>query len=220
MFRGAVGQAALVAMLMLSAAVPAKASGLAQLKAFVDGAKTGRTTFRQSVIPKGREQAQVSSGTFTFARPGRFRWSYEKPYEQLIVGDGAKLWIYDRDLNQVTTHKQDVSLGASPAALLSGDNSLDRNFDVVDAGASDGLEFIDARPRAPESGVERVRIGFRDNLPRVMELHDTFVRHAANEFLGIEVVVHAGDVNVVHVEQQTTVSFCCHPRDKFPLAQR
>jgi len=174
MFRGAVGQAALVAMLMLSAAVPAKASGLAQLKAFVDGAKTGRTTFRQSVIPKGREQAQVSSGTFTFARPGRFRWSYEKPYEQLIVGDGAKLWIYDRDLNQVTTHKQDVSLGASPAALLSGDNSLDRNFDVVDAGASDGLEFIDARPRAPESGVERVRIGFRDNLPRVMELHDTF----------------------------------------------
>jgi len=174
MFRGAVGQTALVAMLMLSAPVPANASGLAQLKAFVEGAKTGRTTFRQSVIPKGRVQAQVSSGTFTFARPGRFRWSYEKPYEQLIVGDGAKLWIYDRDLNQVTTHKQDVSLGASPAALLSGDNSLDRNFDVVDAGASDGLEFIDARPRAPESGVERVRIGFRDNLPRVMELHDTF----------------------------------------------
>jgi outer membrane lipoprotein carrier protein len=174
MFRGAIGQATLVAMLMLSAAVPAKASGLAQLKAFVDGAKTGRTTFRQSVIPKGREQAQVSSGTFTFARPGRFRWSYQEPYEQLIVGDGAKLWIYDRDLNQVTTHKQDVSLGASPAALLSGDNSLDRNFEVVDAGASDGLEFVDARPRAPESGVERVRIGFRDNLPRVMELHDTF----------------------------------------------
>jgi outer membrane lipoprotein carrier protein len=174
MIRGAIGQATLVAMLLLSAAVPAKASGLAQLKAFVDGAKTGRTTFRQSVIPKGREQAQISSGTFTFARPGRFRWSYQEPYEQLIVGDGAKLWIYDRDLNQVTTHKQDVSLGASPAALLSGDNSLDRNFEVVDAGASDGLEFVDARPRAPESGVERVRIGFRDNLPRVMELHDTF----------------------------------------------
>ncbi len=107
-------------------------------------------------------------------RPGRFRWSYETPYEQLIVGDGAKLWIYDRDLNQVITHKQDVSLGASPAALLSGDNALDRNFDVVDAGASDGLEFVDARPRASESGVERVRIGFRDNLPRTMELRDTF----------------------------------------------
>ena len=163
-----------LAALALSVATTANATGLAQLRAFVDGAKTGRSTFRQAVVPKGRDQAQVSSGTFSFARPGRFRWSYEKPYEQLIVGDGAKLWIYDRDLNQVTTHKQDVSLGASPAALLAGDNSLDRNFDVVDGGSSDGLEFVDARPRAPESGVERVRIGFRDNLPRTMELRDAF----------------------------------------------
>src|SRR5206468_7537229 len=122
------------------AAVPAKASGLAQLKAFVEGAKTGRTTFRQSVIPKGREQAQVSSGTFTFARPGRFRWSYEKPYEQLIVGDGAKLWIYDRDLNQVIVRKLDLALGASPAALLAGDNALEKNFDLTDAGTNDGLD--------------------------------------------------------------------------------
>jgi len=163
-----------VALIALCATTAAGASGLAELKAFVDGAKTGRTAFRQSVVTKSGAQPQVSSGTFTFARPGRFRWSYEKPYEQLILGDGAKLWIYDRDLNQVTTHKQDVSLGASPAALLAGDNSLDRNFDVVDAGSSDGLEFVEARPRAPESGVERVRIGFRDNLPRVMELRDTF----------------------------------------------
>jgi outer membrane lipoprotein carrier protein len=168
------GTALAATMLLLFAIAPAHASGLAQLKAFVDGAKTGRTTFRQSVLAKGARAPQASSGTFTFARPGRFRWSYEMPYVQLIVGDGAKLWIYDRDLNQVITHKQDVSLGASPAALLSGDNALDRNFDVVDAGASDGLEFVDARPRASEAGVERVRIGFRDNLPRTMELRDTF----------------------------------------------
>jgi outer membrane lipoprotein carrier protein len=150
------------------------ASGLAQLKSFVEGAKSGRTAFRQSVVAKGAREPQVSTGTFTFSRPGRFRWAYEKPFEQLIVGDGAKLWIYDRDLNQVITHKQDAALGASPAALLSGDNALDRNFDVVDAGGGEGLEFVDARPRAPESGVERVRIGFRDNLPRTMELRDTF----------------------------------------------
>ncbi len=154
--------------------MPAHAAGLAQLKAFVDGAKSGRTAFRQSVLAKGAREPQVSTGTFTFARPGRFRWSYEKPFEQLIVGDGTKLWIYDRDLNQVITHRQEAALGQSPAALLSGDNALDRNFEVVDAGKADGLEFVDATPRAPESGVERVRIGFRDNLPRVMELRDTF----------------------------------------------
>ena len=158
----------------LAASPVANATGLAQLKAFVEGTKSGRTAFRQSVVAKGAREPQVSTGTFTFSRPGRFRWAYEKPFEQLIVGDGAKLWIYDRDLNQVIAHKQDAALGASPAALLSGDNAFDRNFDVVDAGGSDGLEFVDATPRAPESGVARVRIGFRDNLPRTMELRDTF----------------------------------------------
>ena len=113
------GTALAATVLLLLATAPAHASGLAQLKAFVDGAKTGRTTFRQSVLAKGARAPQVSSGTFTFARPGRFRWSYETPYVQLIVGDGGKLWIYDRDLNQVITHKQDVSLGASPAASSS-----------------------------------------------------------------------------------------------------
>jgi len=165
---------AFVAALALAAAAPAHATGLAQLKGFVEGAKSGRTAFRQSVAAKGAREPQVSTGTFTFARPGRFRWAYEKPFEQLIVGDGTKLWIYDRDLNQVITHPQEAALGQSPAALLSGDNALDRNFEVVDAGKADGLEFVDATPRTPESGVERVRIGFRDNLPRTMELRDTF----------------------------------------------
>lgn len=168
------GIAVAIAALALLAPIPANATGLAQLKAFVESAKSGRTAFRQSVVAKGAREPQVSTGTFSFARPGRFRWSYEKPYVQLIVGDGTKLWIYDRDLNQVIAQRQDATLGASPAALLSGDNALERNFELVDAGRSEGLEFVEARPRAPESGVERVRIGFRDNLPRMMELRDTF----------------------------------------------
>ena len=150
----------------------------------------------------------MSSGTFTFARPGRFRWSYETPYVQLIVGDGAKLWIYDRDLNQVITHKQDVSLGASPAALLSGDNALDRNFDVVDAGASDGLEFVDARPRAAEAGVEQVRIGFRDNLPRTMELRDAFGNVTTLTFESFErnVEARSGAIRVCTASRAPTSS--------------
>jgi len=159
----------------LFAAVPpaAQATGLGQLKAFLDGAKSGHATFRQSVAAKDAREPQQSSGTFTFQRPGRFRWSYEKPYEQLIVGDGVKLWIYDRDLNQVIVRRQEATLGASPAALLAGDNALERNFELADAGTGDGVEWVDARPRAAESGIERVRIGFRDNLPRTMELRDT-----------------------------------------------
>ena len=168
------GLFALLAAAALAAPMAARGSGLEQLNAFVEGAKSGRATFTQTVAGKGRPGAQESAGTFTFQRPGKFRWAYERPYEQLIVGDGAKLWIFDRDLNQVIVRKLDLALGASPAALLAGDNALQKNFDVTDAGRGEGLELIEAKPKAPESGFERVRIGFKDNLPRMMELTDTF----------------------------------------------
>jgi outer membrane lipoprotein carrier protein len=155
-------------------ACPLHASGLAQLNAFLDGAKSGRATFRQAVLAKGAREPQQSSGTFVFQRPGRFRWSYDRPFEQLIVGDGSRLWIYDRDLKQVIVRKLDAALGASPAALLAGDNSLERNFELADAGRQGDLEFVVAKPRTADSGMLGVRIGFKDGLPRVMELADAF----------------------------------------------
>jgi outer membrane lipoprotein carrier protein len=155
-------------------AAAAHGTGLDELKAFLNGTKSGKATFRQVIASKGERGAQESTGTFTYQRPGKFRWSYEKPYEQLIVGDGGKLWIYDRDLNQVIVRKLDLALGVSPAALLAGDNALEKNFDLTDGGRSEGLELVDAKPKAADGGFERVRIGFKDNLPRVMELKDTF----------------------------------------------
>ncbi len=152
----------------------AYAAGLDELKAFLQGTKSGRATFSQEVAAKATRPTRAASGTFTFQRPGKFRWSYEKPYEQLIVGDGDKVWIYDRDLNQVIVRKLDVALGANPAALLAGDNALERNFDLTDVGAPGGLDWILAKPKASDSGFEYVKIGFRDNLPRAMELKDAF----------------------------------------------
>ena len=165
--------AAVAAMMVIGTSV-VEASGLDQLKAFAQGTKSGRATFKQEVTGKASRDVKEATGTFTFQRPGKFRWAYERPYEQLIVGDGGKLWIYDRDLNQVIVRKLDVALGASPAALLAGDNALEKNFDLTNAGKSDGLEIVDAKPKSADSGFERVRIGFKDNLPRSMELKDTF----------------------------------------------
>ncbi len=165
---------ALAGALCLALATSSEGAGLDQLHAFLSGAKSGKATFRQVVAPKGRATPQESTGTFSFQRPGKFRWVYAQPFEQLIVGDGGKLWIYDRDLNQVIVRTLDAALGASPAALLSGDNALEKNFTVTDGGRADGLEFIDARPLAADSGFGRVRIGFKDNLPRRMELGDAF----------------------------------------------
>ena len=151
----------------------AAADGLTQLKAFVDAAKSGRSSFRQVVTGKERRE-RTSTGTFSFQRPGRFRWSYDKPVEQLIVGDGTRLWIFDRDLNQVIVRAQAAALGSSPAALLAGDNALEHNFTLSDGGTVDGLAMVEARPKAADAGLQRVRIGFRDNLPRRMELVDAF----------------------------------------------
>jgi len=168
---------AVIATLLAAAAATAgaaSATGLEQLKAFIDGAKSGKAAFRQVVAAKGQRSGREASGTFTFLRPGKFRWAYEQPYEQLIVGDGAKLWIYDRDLNQVMVRKLDLALGQSPAALLAGEDALERDFELADAGKGDGLEFVTAKPRSADASFERVRIGFKDNLPRAMELIDRF----------------------------------------------
>ena len=168
------GFVALVAASALTLSAAVRADGLAQLKAFNETTNSGKTTFTQTVAAKGQAQPKESKGTFSFQRPGKFRWAYEKPFEQLIVGDGERLWVYDRDLNQVIVRKLDLALGSTPAALLAGDSALEQNFDLVDAGKGDGLEYVEAKPRSPDTGFERVRIGFADSLPRTMELKDAF----------------------------------------------
>lgn len=150
------------------------ASGPTQFKAFIAETHSARANFTQSVLAKSGRKPQVSQGTLAFSRPGKFRWTYDKPYYQLIVGDGEKLWIHDKDLNQVSVKKLGKALGSSPAALLAGDNELEKNFVLKDAGNGGGFEMVDATPKAQDSSFARVRIGFSDNLPRFMEVHDNF----------------------------------------------
>ncbi len=153
----------------------ASASGPEQFKAFLASTHSARASFQQTVTAASGRKPQLSQGTLAFSRPGRFRWVYEKPYEQLLVGDGTRLWIFDRDLNQVTVKTLGQALGASPAALLAGDNAIDKNFIITDAGSTDGLEYIEAIPRNKEEGsFDLVRIGLSGNLPKRMIVLDNF----------------------------------------------
>jgi len=172
------------------------ADGLAQLKAFNDATKSGKVTFQQTVVAKGQAAPKESSGTFSFQRPGKFRWSYEKPFEQVIVGDGEKLWIYDKDLNQVIVRKLDRALGATPAALLAG-GALENNFTLTDGGSRDGVEYVEAKPKTADTGFELVRIGLSGNAPKTMELRDTFGNVTTLRFGAFERNV-AQDANVFH----------------------
>jgi outer membrane lipoprotein carrier protein len=116
----------------------------------------------------------VSSGSFRFARPGKFIWTYQKPYEQVLQADGDTLYVYDKDLNQVTTRKLGNALGSSPAAILFGSNDLEKNFTLAEAGARDGLEWLTATPKAKDTSFESIGIGLKDGTPQAMELKDNF----------------------------------------------
>jgi outer membrane lipoprotein carrier protein len=155
----------------------AQASALDQFRAFVAGTKSAKGEFSQRQVKTMDGATKVSnsaSGTFSFQRPGKFVWLYQKPYEQLLQADGEKLYIYDKDLNQVTVKKLGNAIGSSPAAILFGSNDLEKNFTLKDAGSKDGLEWLEATPKAKDTSFERVGIGLKDGVPHAMELRDSF----------------------------------------------
>jgi outer membrane lipoprotein carrier protein len=153
---------------------PAHAGSLDQLRTFLTQTSSARGEFVQRVSARTGSAQPVAGGRFAFQRPGKFRWTYDRPYEQVIVADGDRLVLYDRDLNQVTIRKLGAALPSSPASILFGSNEFEKEFEVTDAGVRDGLEWVQAKPRAKDSTFERIEIGFKDGLPQAMRLADNF----------------------------------------------
>ncbi|MBE0627393.1 MAG: outer membrane lipoprotein chaperone LolA [Burkholderiales bacterium] len=169
---------------MLPLAV-AHATGLDALHKFVAATAAAQGEFEQKVYDSKHKLTQESSGTLAFLRPGRFRWTYVKPYAQLIVGDGAKVWVYDQDLNQVTVRRLDRALGSTPAALLAGSNEIETAFKLIDRGEKDGLEWVEAQPREKESNFASIRMGFGFSGLEVMELADNFGQTTVLKFTAL-----------------------------------
>ena len=166
--------------------VAAEAATVEELKTLLRETNTARSRFAQMVLDKNLKKLQESTGTMQFARPGKFRWEYEKPYQQTIVGDGTRVWIYDKDLNQVTVRKVDVALGSSPAALLAGSNDIDKSYALAATGVQDGLDWIEAVPRTRDNTFEKVRLGFSKSGLEAMELRDQFGHVTVIKFSAIE----------------------------------
>jgi len=157
---------------LLLLSFPALAGGLDDFLAFNSSSKTASGRFEQQVFDRGGKVVEKASGTFAFQRPGKFRWVYDKPHKQLLVGDGAKLWIHDPDLNQVTVKKIGAAISSTPAALLAGKDDITALFTLRDAGTADGLSWVEATPKAQDTGFERVRLGLQGKALAAMELHD------------------------------------------------
>jgi outer membrane lipoprotein carrier protein len=170
-----------LAALLLACAMSAQADALDTLREFVRDVKSGRAAFTQTVTSADGAKKRISSGSFEFVRPNRFRFSYAKPFEQLIVSDGNKVWIHDLDLNQVSVRRLTQALGATPAALLAG-ASLDKEFELATQPSSDGIDWVLATPRQKDGAFQSMRIGFRGKDLAAVEIFDSFGQRSLLQF--------------------------------------
>lgn len=177
------------AFLIAVCASAASADGLKSLESFMQNTRSAQAEFTQEVTapPKNGQAARTktSTGSFAFERPGQFRFDYQKPFEQIIVADGKTLWLYDADLNQVTERAQSGALGSTPAALLASAPNLDalrKDFTLQSAPEKDGLQWVDATPKAKDGQLQSVRVGLRGDQLAVLEILDSFGQRSVIRF--------------------------------------
>jgi outer membrane lipoprotein carrier protein len=152
----------------------AKADGVKSLRNFYDQTHAMRANFYQVVTDRQGRKVQEVYGEMQLKRPNKFRWDYNKPYEQQIISDGKQVWLYDTELAQVTVRELSKALGSSPAALLAGDDTLDKSFKFSNLDRKDNVEWVRADPNNNESGFEKILLGFKEGELQEMELVDSF----------------------------------------------
>jgi len=175
-----------VVALVLGALSPlTHADAVDTLREFVRDVKSGQAAFTQTVTSTDGARKKLSSGQFEFARPNRFRFTYTRPFEQVIVADGQKVWIFDADLNQASSRRIAQALGATPAALLAG-ASLEEEFVLAPQPSRDGLDWALATPRAKDGPFQSMRVGFRGKELAAVEITDSFGQLSLLQFSGYQ----------------------------------
>jgi outer membrane lipoprotein carrier protein len=147
-------------------------AGQARVERFLRGLEGFEADFRQLLQDRSGQTVEESSGTRAIRRPNRFRWEYAEPNAQTIIADGLNVWLYDRDLEQVTVRKLDETLSATPAMLLSGAGGVDVNFKVTDDRQEGGTEWVRLEPKRDETDFAWVRLGFAADTLKYMQLAD------------------------------------------------
>ena len=164
----------------------ASATGLERMKEYFQNIQTLQAGFHQVVTDKQGRKTQDVTGNMRLQKPNKFRWDYNKPFVQEILGDGEHIWIYDPELNQVTVRALSKVTSSSPATLLAGGKDIERYFTVKDVSRKGDLEWVLAIPKVGETGFERVFLGFKGDEVMAMELQDRFGNRTYIEFTNIE----------------------------------
>ena len=160
--------------------------GLDSLNYFFSEIKTFEARFGQIVLDESLVEIDDGQGRLWIQRPGLFRWDYDEPDAQQIIGDGDNVWVYDIELEQVTVRDQEATLGKSPAILLAGEGNLEDDYVIEDIGTQGRFDWVNLVPRTEDSGFSEVRIGFEDNRLRLLELLDTLGQRTRISFVDLK----------------------------------
>lgn len=176
----------LIFSLLFSLPLFAHAGGAERLTDFFEKTSSMRAQFEQVVTDNRGQKVQEVSGTMQLLRPGKFRWDYDRPYQQEIVGDGARIWLFDPELNQVTVRNMSQAIGSSPAALLAGSKEVERNFTLENFKSADKLDWVTAKSKDQDSGFDQVKLGFGKSGLEKMELQDSYGNLTSIRFSKLE----------------------------------
>ena len=163
----------------------ASAGARDELKSFTSGLKGLDGQFTQQVYDRGGKLKESSSGRVALSAPKLFRWEYRNPYEQLIVADGRKVWIYEPDLQQATVRDQGAEEQNSPLAALFEPAKLDARFNVSEAAADAGLQWLLLTPKSQgDAGFQSAKLGFGNVGLAKMEVIDAVGQRTEISFSG------------------------------------
>lgn len=160
MAAGGMGLRMLAVLAMCCAAAAAQASAAADVEKYMNGLASWAADFQQTIDDGHGNVLRSAAGRLFLQRPGKFRWDYSQPSEQLILADGRQIWFYDKDLSQANVRDMDTSLASTPASLLSGSASVSTQFNVTALPPDNGLTWFQLVPRHADTDFQLVRIGF------------------------------------------------------------
>ncbi len=125
------------------------------------------------------------SGTMLVQRPNNLRWQTQSPSEQLIVVNGSKMWIYDKDLEQVTKQSAKNQIGNTPALLLSGDyKKIAKNFTITQPYAN--KHYYKLYPKTKDANLNSMTISFKGGKPVMMVINDSLGQATSIKFSNIK----------------------------------
>jgi outer membrane lipoprotein carrier protein len=158
--------------LMAALGAPAWGSPATEVEKYLSGLASWSAEFTQTIDDGHGTVLRSAAGRLYLQRPGKFRWDYSQPSEQLVLADGKQIWFYDKDLAQANVRDMDTSLASTPASLLSGSGSVSAQFNVTAMPPSAGLQWYQLVPKHADTDFQLVRIGFDKGELRSMFLAD------------------------------------------------